>query len=204
MALHCWPQLRLLCDTRDKTLHLLLPGPGRRAALQVWIVRWRRDDACMCVYLSLCLLHLLCAVCPCCGAASALTTNQARRIARRNEEKTFSSFLPCTRPSQTDARTGSSAPCVVCCAVMQAAPAHPHTRTRAAALRCVAACCVSSLCLHMSFHFCLSTCPCATLGPTHTPTMHRPLRECCVWPPACSTDPHTGSYFGVVRTRNGF
>merc|ERR1711988_1366954 len=35
MGLHRWSQLRLLRDTRDQALHLLLPGTGCHPAVQV-------------------------------------------------------------------------------------------------------------------------------------------------------------------------
>merc|ERR1711998_72981 len=35
LALHCWPQLRLVRHARDEALHLLLLGPGCHPALQV-------------------------------------------------------------------------------------------------------------------------------------------------------------------------
>ena len=43
MALHRGPQLRQLRHTRDEALHLLLPWPGCRAAIQVWL---RADSPC--------------------------------------------------------------------------------------------------------------------------------------------------------------
>ena len=35
MALHCWQELRLICDARDQALHLLLPRTDCGAPLQV-------------------------------------------------------------------------------------------------------------------------------------------------------------------------
>lgn len=35
MALHCWEELRQLCDARDEAFHLLLPGPSGHSAFQV-------------------------------------------------------------------------------------------------------------------------------------------------------------------------
>jgi len=35
MALHSWPQLRLLCDSRDKTLYLFLFGTSGHPLVQV-------------------------------------------------------------------------------------------------------------------------------------------------------------------------